>query len=377
VKNNVQVVSGFALSTNTVIIVAAAGGGGLLILVIVIILLAVFLVRRRKKQPKAQVTEMKKVEENVPEKKAEFPTGYEEYHKTPSDISQHTYVPMSTVGAQQPLDQELLKTLEKRHTSKYHIRYGDLQIEAQLGEGAFGVVYKANYHLSPVAVKQLKNAGVMNPKQLDNMIKEALTMLSIQPHRNVVSFVGLCISPFCIVTEYLPGGTLQDLVTKGPIDFKLKIKMLSDVAVGMLHLSSQMVVHKDLAARNVLLDLQFNAKIADFGLSRFTDSDALFSKSEVGPLRWMAPECFTDKKFSEYSDVWSFGIVCLETLRQEMPYADITDLAEFGFKFGRGLRPNKYIPEGPMKELLVSCFRENPEERPLFRQICRVMSTIN
>src|SRR4051794_7029137 len=93
----------------------------------------------------------------------------------------------------------------------------------------------------------------------------------------------------------------------------------------MIHLSSQRVIHKgiyltmklivitDLAARNILLASDLSAKISDFGLSRMlTSTEKIYSKSNTGPLKWMAPESLDKRQFSVASDVWSFGIVCLE-----------------------------------------------------------------
>jgi len=139
----------------------------------------------------------------------------------------------------------------------------------------------------------------------------------------------------------------------------------------MVHLTSQKIVHKDLAARNVLLDNKYSAKISDFGMSRLlTSRDYMVTVSKVGPLKWMAPECILNRVHSEASDVWSFGIVILEVLTQDIPYPDILDLGEFGYKFGAGLRPNKYVPENtPLRDLLLRCFREKPQDRPTFVQI--------
>lgn len=89
----------------------------------------------------------------------------------------------------------------------------------------------------------------------------------------------------------------------------------------MLHLASEGVIHRDLAARNVLLTEEKSAKVADFGLSKvLVEQDAIYSKGDVGPLKWMSPEAIRHKKYSEKSDVWSFGVTCIEILTRESPY---------------------------------------------------------
>jgi serine/threonine protein kinase len=71
----------------------------------------------------------------------------------------------------------------------------------------------------------------------------------------------------------------------------------------MAHLTSEGVIHRDLAARNILLDSKLRAKISDFGLSRLgNESKVVYSKSDIGPLKWMSPEAVQKKKYSEKSD---------------------------------------------------------------------------
>jgi fibroblast growth factor receptor 1 len=71
----------------------------------------------------------------------------------------------------------------------------------------------------------------------------------------------------------------------------------------MEFLASQGIIHRDLAARNVLLDKNLIAKISDFGLSRLGNgSNVVYSKSDIGPLKWMSPEAVQKKKYSEKSD---------------------------------------------------------------------------
>jgi len=248
--------------------------------------------------------------------------------------------------------------------SKYLIDYELLQIEETIGEGNQGTVLKGQYHGARVAIKKLT---ITDKEHTKIILSEALIMQKIPNHPNIVSFIGLSLSPVCIVTEFMENGSLNSFFKP---ETKLDtIGILAGIAAGMQHLSAHKLVHKDLAARNILLNKNMDPKVADFGYSKIRNTESEYSTSKLGPLRWMAPEALYKQKFSEYSDVWSFGIVCLEVLNKTKPYPDVLSLQDFALKFGAGLRPHKYIPDCPLKSLIEECFREVPTERPNFAKI--------
>lgn len=94
----------------------------------------------------------------------------------------------------------------------------------------------------------------------------------------------------------------------------------------MRHLHLEYLVHRDIAARNILLSKDFEPKITDFGMSRVLESlESLNSTtSNLGPLRHMAPECLIHKQYGISSDVWSFGVLLYEILTASVPYAGLT-----------------------------------------------------
>ena len=141
-------------------------------------------------------------------------------------------------------------------------------------------------------------------------------------------------------------------------------------------------VHRDLSARNILLDeTRSIAKLSDFGLSRKLDDNAAKGKtvSQFGPIRWMSPENIQNQIYSEKSDVWAFACTLIELLTGEVPY----------FSFPGGLpelavavRNNDVSPLEYLKvdlnglgcpqwcsDLLNKCFALNPDERPSFAEI--------
>jgi len=169
------------------------------------------------------------------------------------------------------------------------------------------------------------------------------------------------------------------------IDFLLSLQIITDIAAGMYHLQCEKIVHKDLAARNVLLGTNLIAKVSDFGMSRLstaTDNE-IQSKSNFGPLKWMAPESVKSRQFSVKSDVWSFGVTCLEVLTRDQPYPEL-DMLHFVAKlvdpnFNAKIVLTNDIPSTTPKklvELLTSCWEPSPSDRPDFKQICQELKEI-
>ena len=130
-----------------------------------------------------------------------------------------------------------------------------------------------------VAVKSLNE----NAEELDknDFLAEIQVMQQFEPHKNVVSLLGICTvsEPICIVVEYMKDGNLRDFLRLARptldrpemiLSASQLLNFMVDIARGMEYLSSQAIVHRDLAARNILLDIP-RAAIADFGLARYMD----------------------------------------------------------------------------------------------------------
>ena len=142
-------------------------------------------------------------------------------------------------------------------------------------------------------------------------------------------------NPFCIVTEFYPKGSLRKVLQCEELPPMVILEIIKGIARGLNHLHrtklvqlphsfflEELIIHRDVAARNVLLTDTFQAKISDFGMSRVlhSQSDSGSTKSDVGmiflyildlkigPIKWMAKECIVEKKFSTKSDVWAFGM---------------------------------------------------------------------
>eukprot|EP01118_Nematostelium_gracile_P011678 TRINITY_DN4179_c0_g1_i2.p1 TRINITY_DN4179_c0_g1~~TRINITY_DN4179_c0_g1_i2.p1 ORF type:complete len:581 (+),score=96.76 TRINITY_DN4179_c0_g1_i2:3-1745(+) len=260
---------------------------------------------------------------------------------------------------------------------QYVIKMSEISIVGDLGKGASGVVYKGIWRGKEVAVKQLIS---LSDHEKGLFLREYSLMRSLKPHPNVLSFFGIVQDPISIVTEFCPMGALSDLLgSPANIDMVVAVKILRDVAHGMAHLQTQNIVHRDLAARNCLLMKLDHAKVADFGMSRAATSDGKIStKSDIGPIKWMAPETFEANEFSHQSDVYSFGVLCIEVLTREKPYPDIP-LEDFVLhvisKDLTKLLPS-YIPESTsssLKQMITTCLSKDSSARPTFARIVELL----
>jgi len=238
------------------------------------------------------------------------------------------------------------------------------------------VVYQAKWRGSIVAVKQLKRG--FNDRTRQDFLEECQFMRNLQPHPNVVTFLGISENPVCMVTEFCKNGSLKSHLDdfKKPIPNQLQLKIISDVAAGMYHLENEKIIHRDLAARNCLLTENFVTKVADFGLSKIA-GEPFDQTSEYGhwPLKWLSPETLKSRIFNEKTDVWSFGILIIEVLTRRDPYPDYT-VDDFALKCNDGnlatnVRNQIPIPTPKLlKDIAYRCLEMEPEKRPSFASIC-------
>ena len=131
---------------------------------------------------------------------------------------------------------------------------------------------------------------------------------------------------FCIITEYLAGGSLRKYLHQQEpysVPLNLVLKLALDIARGMQYLHSQGILHRDLKSENLLLGEDMCVKVADFGISCL-ESQCSSAKGFTGTYRWMAPEMIKEKHHTKKVDVYSFGIVLWELLTALTPFDNMT-----------------------------------------------------
>ncbi|KAK6148847.1 hypothetical protein DH2020_016372 [Rehmannia glutinosa] len=194
-----------------------------------------------------------------------------------------------------------------------------------LGQGGFGYVHKGVFcDGKVVAIKQLKVGSGQGEREFQAEVET----ISRVHHKHLVSLVGHCISGIqrLLVYEYVPNRTLEfHLHGKGrpPVNWVTRMKIALGSAKGLAYLHEDChpkIIHRDIKSSNILLDENFEAKVADFGLARlYSDTDTHVSTRVMGTFGYLAPEYALTGKLTDKSDVFSFGVVLLELITGRRP----------------------------------------------------------
>ncbi|XP_042049291.1 proline-rich receptor-like protein kinase PERK9 isoform X2 [Salvia splendens] len=194
-----------------------------------------------------------------------------------------------------------------------------------LGQGGFGFVYKGTLADGKVvAIKLLRIGGGQGEREFTSEVE----IISRIHHRHLVSLVGYCISGErrVLVLDYVPNNTLYfHLHAEGRpvLEWGTRVKIAIGAARGIAYLHEDCqprIIHRDIKSSNILLDINFEAQVSDFGLAKIAmDANTHISTRVMGTFGYMAPEYASSGKLTEKSDVFSFGVVLLELITGRKP----------------------------------------------------------
>ncbi|CAN1273666.1 Wall-associated receptor kinase-like 14 [Linum perenne] len=190
----------------------------------------------------------------------------------------------------------------------------------RLGTGAYGTVYSGKLHTNSfVAIKRIKNRDTESIDQVINEIK----LISSVRHPNLVRLLGCSIEhgEQILVYEFMPNGTLSQHLhgERGEgLTWPVRLGIVTETAQAVAHLHSAIdppIFHRDIKSSNILLDFNYNSKLADFGLSRLGMPEiSHISTAPQGTPGYLDPQYHQNFHLSDKSDVYSFGVVLVEII---------------------------------------------------------------
>nr|ACN25535.1 unknown [Zea mays] len=198
-----------------------------------------------------------------------------------------------------------------------------------IGQGGAGKVYKVvvGPQGEAMAVKKLWPSGAAS-KSIDSF-KAEVAMLSKVRHRNIVKLACSITNngSRLLVYEYMANGSLGDVLhseKRHILDWPMRYKIAVNAAEGLSYLHHDckpVIVHRDVKSNNILLDAEYGAKIADFGVARTIGDGPATMSMIAGSCGYIAPEYAYTLHVTEKSDIYSFGVVILELVTGKKPLA--------------------------------------------------------
>ncbi|KAI8485240.1 Endothelial cell-specific molecule 1 [Branchiostoma belcheri] len=278
---------------------------------------------------------------------------------------------------QAKVDSEMTSVMET--LSSWEVDREDIRFEHMIGEGEFGHVVRAGLRV-PEGYEVLVAAKSIRPdRKTASTVRDFRREMDIlaRIHEDKEGHPNVSLSTSCNeeLRRYLWTLREQCKIT-GDRKLLERLGFACDVACGLSELARLKIVHRDIAARNVVISDRKVAKIADFGLSRDVYMSSAYERTEQGgeeellPLKWMAVESLRDGVYTCESDVWSYGVLLWEiaSFGEEPRYTGapmhpgVCTLLEL-LKKGVRLQQPQNCPL-PVYRIIRSCWVFNPSRRP-------------
>uniref|UniRef100_A0A8B9BX27 Focal adhesion kinase 1 n=1 Tax=Anser brachyrhynchus TaxID=132585 RepID=A0A8B9BX27_9AVES len=296
-------------------------------------------------------------------------------------VRSHTVSVSETDDYAEIIDEEDTYTMPS--TRDYEIQRERIELGRCIGEGQFGDVHQGVY-MSPVSltseVNHRQTKGFCFMGHINFYFLLLVTMRQFD-HPHIVKLIGVITeNPVWIIMELCTLGELRSFlqVRKYSLDLASLILYAYQLSTALAYLESKRFVHRDIAARNVLVSATDCVKLGDFGLSRYME-DSTYYKASKGklPIKWMAPESINFRRFTSASDVWMFGVCMWEILMHGVkPFQGVKNNDVIG-RIENGER----LPMPPncpptLYSLMTKCWAYDPSRRPRFTELKAQLSTI-
>ncbi|KAF9644930.1 kinase-like protein, partial [Thelephora ganbajun] len=264
------------------------------------------------------------------------------------------------------------------------------RLDNPLYRGGYADVWKGEHQGRDVAVKVLRVYSTSDFDKITSRFCKEVVTWKILRHPNVLPLLGVTMGNyhFAMASEWMANGNINEFVKANRGVNRLEL--LKDVARGIIYMHGQAMIHGDLKGANILIDQSGHARLADFGLltiiSDPTNPTASSSTTNAGTTRWMSPELlhpdqfgFEDSRPTKGSDCYALGMVILEVLSGQAPFARYKDFIAMR-KVIEGERPER--PEGAwftddLWGTLEQCWSPHPKDRPTAEAVLECLERVS
>ncbi|KAF3450118.1 hypothetical protein FNV43_RR06198 [Rhamnella rubrinervis] len=271
-----------------------------------------------------------------------------------------------------------------------------------IGRGGAGTVYRGTMpNGEQIAVKKLLGINKLGSSHNDSGLSAEIQTLGKIRHRNIVRLLGFCSNKETnlLVYEYMQNGSLGEVLhgkAGGFLKWETRLKIGIEAAKGLCYLHhdcSPLILHRDVKSNNILLNSDYEAHVADFGLAKFLLQDTGTSEcmsAIAGSYGYIAPEYAYTLKVDEKSDVYSFGVVLLELITGRRPVGDFgeegLDIVQWSKTQTNSTKEkvvnifDKRLSNVPMDQAMqvffvaMLCVQEHSVERPTMREVVQMLA---
>jgi serine/threonine protein kinase len=254
---------------------------------------------------------------------------------------------------------------------------GHYRIDAKIGEGGMGVVYRARDEFlhRDVALKVLSKGTVSTDSARDFLLHEARSSSALS-HPNICTIyeVSELSGELYIVMELVEGKPLNALIAGEGLPVESVLRYGVQVAAALSHSHGRSIIHRDLKSSNIVVTLEGLVKVLDFGLAKRSEKDLLEGATQtigpldtaqglIGTLQYMSPEILRGLETDHRIDIWALGVVLYEAASGQLPFKGRT-----AFEISSAIlhdlppQPPSRVPTG-LWAIIQRCLAKEPAQR--------------